>query len=53
LDNKKITYLLKQMKQQERIISQLVKIVANTNNKVINLEHKVEQLESLHTFRKI
>jgi len=45
-------YLMSQLKQQERIVSQLVGIVAKTNTKVKTLQLKVEQLEKRQTIKK-
>lgn len=42
-------YLLKQLAQQERIVSQLIEIVATTNHKVKQLEQQMERIN--HTYR--
>lgn len=53
MDSEKESYLIRQLKQQERIVSQLVEIVAKTNNKVKTLQLKVEQLENSQMIKKI
>lgn len=37
---------IEQLQQQERIVSQLVEIVAKTNSKLKSLKRKVEELEN-------
>jgi len=45
--------LLSQLKQQERITSQLVKIVANTNRQVKVLQEKIERIEANRLINKM
>lgn len=42
---KQSPYVMDQLTQQEEIVSQLLKIVAHTNQKLSALEEKVEELE--------
>lgn len=53
MNSEKERHVIRQLKQQERIVSQLVEIVARTNNKVKTLQLKVERLENSQTIKKI
>lgn len=53
MNKEKESYVTSQLKQQERMVSQLVEIVARTNYKVKTLQLKVEQLEKNQMIKKI
>lgn len=43
----------KRLQQQEKIVSQLLHIVANTNEKVTSLQSKIDKLERSQWVKKI
>lgn len=46
-------YVVRQLKQQERIVSQLVAILAHTNHKVKTLQQQVQDLESIQKIKRM
>lgn len=46
IDDEKMKFFTNQLEQQERLVSQLVEIVANTNKKVKLLEEQIDQLKT-------
>lgn len=47
MDDKTLNSILKTLEQQNEIITQLVKIVAKTNQKMIDVEVKLASLEKV------
>lgn len=47
MDDKTLNSILKTLEQQNEIITQLVKIVAKTNQKMSNVEVKLASLEKV------
>lgn len=47
MNEKHFSFLHKKIEQQEKIIVQLVEIVAKTNRKLTDVQNKVEMLEKV------
>lgn len=47
MDENKLYFIHNKLEQQEKIIVQLVQIVAKTNKKLTDLQHKIAALEKV------